>query len=44
MIIFYILLIAPFFMLEQLANMIPLMGNFYTLWQLLAGSAFGILC
>ena len=42
MIIFYILLIAPFFQLELLENLIPLMGKFYTLWQLLAGGAFCI--
>ena len=42
MIIFYILLIAPFFQLELLENLIPYMGKFYTLWQLLAGGAFCI--
>ena len=38
--IFYILLIAPFFQVELLENLIPLMGKGYTLWQLLAGAAF----
>ena len=44
MIIFYILLIAPFFQLELLENLIPLMGKGYTLWQLLAGAAFVYVC
>ena len=39
-IILYILLIAPFFQVELLENLIPLMGKGYTLWQLLAGAAF----
>ncbi len=34
------LLIAPFFQLELLVNIIPIMGKAYTLWQLLAGAAF----
>ena len=40
MILFYIFLIAPFFQLELLLNLIPVMGKAYTLWQLLAGAAF----
>ena len=39
-ILFYIFLIAPFFQLELLENLIPFMGKAYTLWQLLAGAAF----
>ena len=39
-IILYILLIAPFFQVELLVNLIPLMGKGYTLWQLLSGAAF----
>ena len=40
MVLFYIFLIAPFFQLELLQNLIPIMGKAYTLWQLLAGAAF----
>ena len=43
-IILYILLIAPFFQVELLENLIPLMGKGYTLWQLLAGAAFVYVC
>ena len=38
--LFYMFLIAPFFQLELLVNIIPIMGKAYTLWQLLAGAAF----
>ena len=39
-VLFYILLIAPFFQLELIINLIPIAGKAYTLWQLLAGAAF----
>lgn len=39
---FYIFLMAPFFQLELLENLIPHMGKAYTLWQLIAGVAFWV--